>query len=437
MYSSYIRSLLIMMTAGACLISACKKDSAATHADGAGMTVTGFTGNEGGGGTTILINGSNFSTDTSAIEVTINGNRLALVGASMDQIMAVIPSKCGSGTVKVKVGSDQAESTEVFHYIFTRTVSTLAGSGQAGFANGKGEDAMFSFNGQSWYRSMGIAVNDEGYVFVADPGNHCIRKIDPDGNVSVLAGDPNTAGFAEGQGSAAKFNAPYSLAIDPEGNLYAADPINWDVRKITPEGYASVVIWGAEAPWSTAFDSKNNKLYYTGANSPASIYAVDGDGSGHAVISGLNYPAGIAFDQQGNLFVSGHGDNVVKRFAAETWTETVIAGAAGQAGYVNGAGTTARFSLPWGIATDASGNVYIAGNGTWDGGAYNPDQSIRFIEANTWTVSTFAGSGNSGFADAIGEAAAFAGPGGVAVDKNGVVYVLDKNNNRVRKIVSE
>jgi hypothetical protein len=84
-----------------------------------------------------------------------------------------------------------------------------------------------------------------------------------------------------------------------------------------------------------------------------------------------------------------------------------------------------------------AGNIYVAGNGTWDGGAYNPDQSIRQIAAGTYQVSTFAGSGVSGYTDAVGEAAAFRGPGGVAVDKNGTVYVLDKNNNCVRKIVSE
>lgn len=433
----YNRNLLAVAVAGAIALAGCKKDNARHHAAGSAMTLTDFTGKQGGGGTSILISGSNFSTDTAAIQVSINGNRLAIVGANMNQIMAIVPGKCGSGPVKVKIGADSVSSTASFEYIFTRTVTTLAGNGQAGFANGKGEDAMFNFNGQAWFRSSGIAVDAQGYVYVADPGNHCIRKIDPSGNVSVLAGDPNNAGYADGTGSEAKFNYPYSVAVDAAGNVYSADPINWDIRKISPDGTTSNLVWGAESPWAVAVNSKNGKVYYTGANAPASIYEISAPGSAAPIISGQYYPAGITFDPQGNLYVSAHGQNVIKKFTADSWTETIIAGQDGKAGYVNGQGTAALFSLPWGIAADAGGNLYVAGNGTWDGGAYNPDQSIRFIEAGTWMVSTFAGSGNAGFADAIGEAAAFSGPGGVAVDANGTVYVLDKNNNRIRKITSE
>ena len=81
--------------------------------------------------------------------------------------------------------------------------------------------------------------------------------------------------------------------------------------------------------------------------------------------------------------------------------------------------------------------MYVAGNGTWDGGSYNADQAIRYIDGGTFNVSTFAGSGSAGYVDAVGEAAAFDAPTGVAVDKNGTVYVLDKNNNRIGKIISE
>jgi len=150
-----------------------------------------------------------------------------------------------------------------------------------------------------------------------------------------------------------------------------------------------------------------------------------------------NYPAGIKFDKAGNLYVSVNGDQVVRRFDAGSWNNTILAGTLGSAGYEDGVGTAAKFAYPWGIAVDGSGNLYVAGNGTWDGGAYNPDQSIRYIDAGDWKVSTFAGSGTAGYVDAIGQSAAFSAPTGVAVDKNGTVYVLDKNNNRIRKIVSQ
>jgi sugar lactone lactonase YvrE len=179
-------------------------------------------------------------------------------------------------------------------------------------------------------------------------------------------------------------------------------------------------------------------VYYSSCDPSGNVYPVTAQWTtGAPVVSGLSSPAGIDFDKDGNLYVACNGSNVIKRFEAGTWVGTTIAGQQGISGYLNGTGIEAKFSNPWGLAVDAAGNIYVAGNGTWDGGTYNADQSIRYIEANTWNVSTFAGSGTAGFANAIGEAAAFSAPTGVAVDKNGTVYVLDKNNNCIRKIISE
>jgi hypothetical protein len=437
MKKSITQYILIGCLFLAIALAGCKKDSAYKHAAGTPMTIDDFTPTEGGGTTEILITGSNFSTDTSEIKVFINGKRLALVGASGNQVMAVVPKKCGSGHVIVKIGNDSVVSTGIFNYMFTRTVTTLAGNGTAGFANGQGADAMFNFNGEAWYRSGGLTVDDNLNVYVADPGNHCIRKIDSTGKVTTLAGNPNIAGYADGQGTAALFSLPYAVAVDKDGNVYSADPGNWDIRKIAPDGTATTWLWGAQAPWSIAIDKTTGYVYYSSCDNPGNVYQITAQWTASPVVSALNYPAGIALDKTGNLYVSGNGDHVIRKFTAGTWSGSVIAGQQGSAGYQNGVGAAARFAYPWFIAADADANLYVAGNGTWDGGTYNPDQSIRYIEANTWKVSTFAGSGVAGFADAIGGAAAFSAPTGVAVDKNGTVYVLDKNNNRVRKIVSE
>ncbi|HKO82449.1 MAG TPA: IPT/TIG domain-containing protein, partial [Chitinophagaceae bacterium] len=242
-----------------CLITiasmvSCKKDKDFKHSPGAAMTISDFTAKQGGGGTEILITGSNFSMDTSEIDVTINGKQLVVIGANGNQIMAVVPKKCGSGNVVVKIGSDSTVSTDIFNYVFTRTVTTLAGNGTAGFANGEGADAMFNFNGEVWYRSMGLAVDDNLNVYVADPGNHCIRKIDSLGNVTTFAGDPNSSGYADGQGTSAKFSLPYDVDVDADGNVYVVDPGNWDIRKITPDGTATTWAWGSQAPWTIAVD---------------------------------------------------------------------------------------------------------------------------------------------------------------------------------------
>ncbi|NSL90948.1 hypothetical protein ECE50_029255 [Chitinophaga sp. Mgbs1] len=432
-----LRTLYILSGCLLILTSACRKEDKGRHSDGMPMTISSFIPARGGAGTSVLITGSNFTTDTAAIDVTINGKQLIITAASSTQIMAVVPKRCGTGKLVVKIGNDTIASTDLYNYIYTRVVSTFAGNGTAGFANGPGKDAMFNFNGTEWYRSMGLAVDNDGNVFVADPGNHCIRKITADGMVSTLAGNQLAEGHADGKGSAARFKLPYGVTTDPQGNVYSVDPINYDIRKITPDGNATTIGWGTQSPWSIAFNVSDGQLYYTGSNSPGNIYALAADGSSKAVVSNLNSPAGIGFDRQGNLYAVISSDHTVMRFAAGTWEASVIAGMKGVPGFVNGPGADARFNLPWGMATDADGNILVAGNGTWNGATGHPDQSIRIISANSWNVAVYAGGGTAGYTDGIGEAAAFSAPGGVAVSKNGVVYVLDKNNNRIRRIISE
>lgn len=415
----------------------CKKESGNGHTAGAPIVIDDFTPLQGGGGTQVLFTGSNYINDTSQVTITLNGNPLKVVGVNGSQIMAVVPKKAGSGHFVVTIGDDSVVSDAIFNYVYTRTVSTLAGSGTAGFANGKGADAMFNFGGQNWYRSMGIVVDDNLNVYVADPGNHCIRKIDNNANVTTFCGS-TSSGYADGKGTAAKFSLPYDLTLDAAGNLWCVDPGNWDIRKISPDGTATTWAWGSEAPWSVSVDKTTGTVYYSGCTSPGSVYPITAQWStGTPIVSGLNYPAGMKFDKNGNLYISVNGDNVIKKYTAKTWAQSAVAGQTGIAGYVNGAAAVAKFDHPWGLAVDDGGNVFVAGNGTWDGGTYNTDQAIRYIDAGTFSVSTFAGSGSAGYADAVGEAAAFSAPTGVAVDKNGTVYVLDKNNNRIRKIISE
>src|SRR5438105_9095774 len=181
----------------------CKKDNGSGHNASSPITISDFTPTQGGGGTEVLITGNNFTSDTSQIVVTVNGKPLKVVGVNGSLTMVVVPKKAGSGNIKVTIGSDTVLSTGIFNYVFTRTVTTLAGNGTAGFANGQGTDAMFNFSSQNWYRSMGLAVDDNLNVFVADPGNHCIRKIDSLGNVTTFVGSPGTEGYADGKGTAA------------------------------------------------------------------------------------------------------------------------------------------------------------------------------------------------------------------------------------------
>jgi streptogramin lyase len=106
--------------------------------------------------------------------------------------------------------------------------STLAGTGAAGADNGAGNIATFDL-------PEGVAVDGAGNVYVADNGNDLIRKITPDGVVSTLAGN-GQAGSANGTGIAASFNSPFGVAVDGTGNVYVADAGNNLIRKISPTG---------------------------------------------------------------------------------------------------------------------------------------------------------------------------------------------------------
>ncbi len=110
-------------------------------------------------------------------------------------------------------------------------VSTLAGNGEAGFADGQGEVARF-------YKPYGVVVAANGNCIVSDSGNHCLRVVTPEGAVRTLVGN-GQSGFADGQGADARFNMPLGLAMDPAGNVLVADFGNHSVRKVTMAGAVS------------------------------------------------------------------------------------------------------------------------------------------------------------------------------------------------------
>ena len=115
------------------------------------------------------------------------------------------------------------------------TVSTLAGSaGEAGSADGTGAAARFN-------QVHGVAVDGAGNIYAADFGNHTIRKITSDGVVTTLAGLAENPGSTDGEGAAARFSAPYDVAVDETGNVYVADTSNHTIRKITPAGMVSTL----------------------------------------------------------------------------------------------------------------------------------------------------------------------------------------------------
>jgi len=274
-------------------------------------------------------------------------------------------------------------------------VSTLAGSGSFGSANGIGTVASFNF-------PTGIAVDASGNVYVADSFNNKIRKITSAGIVSTLAGSiTNASGNLDGTGTAASFNSPKGVAVDASGNVYVADSFNHKIRKITPAGLVST---------------------FAGSGS-------NGSADGTGILATFSSPTGLAIDTSGNVYVADKGNDEIRKITP-LGVVTTLAGAAGFQpfpGSADGIGIAARFNYPFGVAVDASGNVYVADT---------DNHKIRKITA-TGVVSTFAGSGVSSLIiDGAGVVAKFNSPTGVVVDASGNLYVADSNHNVIRKITT-
>ncbi len=310
-------------------------------------------------------------------------------------------------------------------------VSTLAGSGTYGSADGLGTAAGFKY-------PAFLAPDAAGNLYVSDLGNNMIRKITPAGGVSTLAD------------ASAGFNKPAGIAVDPSGNLYVADNENHRIRKITPAGVVSTVAGsdngergntngnGTAArfsyPTCLTLDAAGNlyvsdygnkqirKITPAGEVTTFAGSGIFGSTDGNGTSASFKSPIGIVIDASGNLYVADSRSNLIRKISP-TGDVTTFAGS-GAEGSTNGNGTLASFNAPEGIAIDASGNLYIADS---------ENNLIRKIN-HAGDVTTLAGSGSAGTDNGAAETASFGQPYGVALDASGNLYVADTYNNLIRKI---
>jgi sugar lactone lactonase YvrE len=268
-------------------------------------------------------------------------------------------------------------------------VTTLAGSGTLGSADGTGTAAQFAY-------PLGIAIDPAGTVYVSEGTNHTIRRISmPAAVVTLLAGAPAKSGSSDGAGSAARFVQPGGITADSAGNLFVADSNNNTIRSITPAGAVSTL-----------------------AGSPGVMGSLDGSGSAARFL----FPRSLTTGPDGNMYVADSSNNRIRKLT----TAGVVTTLAGSSfGSNDGTGASAQFKSPYGIGADNNGNLYVADNG---------NQTVRKVTP-AGVVTVFAGTtGVTGSTDATGAAAKFNSPAGVAVDGNGDVYVADNGNHTIRKI---
>jgi sugar lactone lactonase YvrE len=319
-------------------------------------------------------------------------------------------------------------------------VITFAGTGAMGALDGRSTSASFS-------NMMGITVDENGNLYVADSRNNKIRKISADGVVTTVAGN-GLAGSADGKGDSASFFYPEAVAVDRNGNLYVADTHNSLIRKISPEGIVTTLagqriyhtIPGMDTvvrfdnPSGIAVDSSGYVYVADCGNdlirkiSPdGKVQNIAGNGKKGAKDStGLNasfyLPGGIALDSIGNIYVADTYNNMIRKISSSGLVTTV----AGRrlAGATNGKGSTASFSHPAGLTVGPGGNIYVADVG---------NNKIRMISP-AGQVTNFAGNGSRGATNGRDTIATFFRPYGVAADKSGNIYVADYLNNVIRKI---
>lgn len=239
----------------------------------------------------------------------------------------------------------------------------------------------------------GVAVDSSNNVYVADTGNHVIRMISSSGNVTTFAGTLGALGSTDGSGATARFSFPSAIAVDAAGSLYVADTLNHTIRKIT-SGVVSTL---------------------------AGTAGLQGSADGVTSTARFSFPSGVAVDTALNVYVADTVNHLIRKITS-TGSVSTMAGLAGSAGSVDGNGNIARFNQPKGVAVEGT-TVYVADSG---------NHIIRTVSATNDVVTVAGSAGLSGSVDGPLNLARFNSPTGIAVAAT-VVYVADTQNHTIRR----
>lgn len=277
----------------------------------------------------------------------------------------------------------------------------------------KGLSAGGTFFVDVW-SPQSIAVDAQGTLYIADSFNHLMLRLTSKGDVTTFAGGGNS--ILDGRpASRANFGlaGPIGVAVDTIGNVYVADTWYHRVRRVGIGGIITTIAGWPEEPYEGP-----DKGYFAGDGKPATQ-------------AGLNWPSGVAVDAQGNVYIADTWNHRIRRVGKDGII-TTIAGS-GPIGKENGSfsgdggpATKARLNIPFDVAVDAKGNVYIADSG---------NNCIRQVGTDG-TITTFAGTGTAGFSSDGRPAnqSRLNHPTGVAVDAEGNVYIADTDNHLIRRV---
>ncbi len=337
-------------------------------------------------------------------------------------------------------------------------ITTVVGSGPVGFYDGGFFGEGILATDASLNAPIGVFVGELGDIYVADTKNHRARRVNPSGVITTVAGNGEDGFFSDGvSATETSLNDLRSVFVDGSGNLYIADTDNHRVRRVDPSGVITTVAGngnggfsGDRKPATTArlnaptgvfvdgsgnlyiVDAGNHRIRKVDARSGvittvagSGIGSFSGDG-GPATSAWLNVPTGVFVDGSGNLHIADAGNSRIRKVDASGIITTVAgSGTLGFSGD-GGLATEAGLFSPSGIFVDALGSLFIADAG---------NSRIRKVDASG-IITTVAGSGTPGFSGDGGAAteANLGSPTGVFVDGEGYLYIVDTANSRIRRV---